>query len=196
MTKAAARPIAPEELAYVAHVLPHRVRLCAPLVASRADVCRRIAERIIQSAGAADKVTVRVTTGSIIVEAKAGNIDADALLARLRECVSAEAMHLPCAATGPTKIAQSVARAFAALNADVRGGLHHRADLAALMPVLFVTFAFVQIVTTGRLTGPQWFNWCWWSFRSFLTFNKEAADDDPTQDDEPAAVNTNKPPAP
>jgi hypothetical protein len=184
------RPISPDELAHVAHIAPHRVRFRAPLIASHAEVCRRIAERFAQSTGAHDKITLRVVTGSIIVEGPAGNIDADALLERLRECVQAEASQFPPAVRGSTKIAKSVARAFAALNSDVRGGLRHRADLAALLPVFLATLAVGQVVTTGRLPAPAWFNFCWWSFRAFLTFNKDAATEEESPESSPPTVET------
>lgn len=175
MTQTEHRPFTIEDLVQIAHVLPHRVRFQAPLLASRADICRRIAERLAMSPNAIDKVTVRVVTGSIIVEDPHGTLDANVLLVRLRECIQIEAAQFLTATPGSTKIARSVARAFAALNADVRGGLHHRADLAALLPVFLAALAVGQVVTTGRLPAPAWFNFCWWSFRAFLTFHKDAA---------------------
>lgn len=186
--KQSQRAFAPEALAQIIHALPHRVRILAPLLASRTEVCRRIAENLVQSPLPIEKVTVHALTGSIIVEAPPGKIDNDALLGHLRACIEAEVKQFPSTISGPTKVARSVARAFAALNSDVRGGLQHRADLAALLPVFLATLGAAQIVTTGRLPAPAWFNFCWWSFRSFLTFHKDAAgaddDDDPT--DEPA----------
>lgn len=175
MTQTERRPFTIEDLVQIAHVLPHRVRFQAPLLASRAEVCRRIAERLARSTDAIDKVTVRVVTGSIIVENPKGNIDANVLLERLRECIQIEASQFPPTTPGSTKIARSVAHAFAALNADVRSGLHNRADLATLLPIFLATLAVGQVVTTGRLPAPAWFNFCWWSFRAFLTFNKDAA---------------------
>jgi hypothetical protein len=194
MTRNARRPFAPDDLAQLAHVSPHRVRLRAPLIASRADVCRRIAENLAQSTNPVDKVTVHVLTGSIIVETSAENVNVDALLARLRECVQAEASQFPPTVSGPTKIGQSVARAFAGLNADVRGGLHHRADLATLLPVFLGTLALGTIVTTGRVPAPAWFNFCWWSFRAFLTFNKDAATEEKSPESPPPNTDVPHPP--
>lgn len=177
------RVFAPEELARVAHALPHRVRIQAPLLASRPEVCRRIAEALAQSSLPIKKVTVHVITGSFIVEAPGGKIDTDALLVRFRECVEVEARQFPTAISGPTKVARSVARAFGALNADMRGGLGHRADLTVLLPVFLGTAAVAQIVTAGTVPAPAWFNFSWWAFRSFLTFHKDAAgEDDPPQE--------------
>lgn len=194
MTPKERRPISADDLAQVAHISPHRVRFRAPLIASHAEVCRRIAERFAQSAGAHDKITIRVITGSIIVEGPDGNINVDALLERLRKCVQAEVSQFPPITSGSTKIAQSVARAFAALNSDVRHGLRHRADLAALLPVFLGTLAVGQVVTTGRLPAPAWFNFCWWSFRAFLTFHKDAATEE--DDSQSSPPNVDSPDAP
>lgn len=163
-----------EDAVRIAHTLPHRVRLLAPVIAAQPEVCQRILERLLQTTESAEKFTVNVITGSIIVENPQGPIDHDKLLARLREYVEEEIRKQPPTDPGPTKIGQSIGRAFAALNADVRGGLRHRADLATLLPVFLATLALGQIFTTGRLPAPAWFNFCWWSFRAFLTFHKNA----------------------
>jgi hypothetical protein len=165
------------------------VRLRAPIIASRAEVCRRIAEDLAQSTGAANKVSVNIITGSIIIEAPAGDVDADTLLARLRECVQTEASQFPPKVSGSTKIVRSVARAFAALNADIRGELDHHADLAALFPVILATVGIFKIVTAGELHAPSWYNFCWWSFRAFMTFHKDAAKE--PDDAEPLSPPTN-----
>jgi hypothetical protein len=190
------RDLPPEALAQIIHALPHRVRILAPLLASRAEVCRRIAENLAQSPSfPIEKITVHVITGSIIVEAPPGTIDTNALLAHLRACIEAEVKQFPVTISGPTRIARSVSRAFSALNADVRGGLHHRADLAALLPVVLATLGAAQIVTTGRVPAPAWFNFCWWSFRSFLTFHKDVADEEDEGPHDAAQNVDTKPPA-
>jgi len=171
------RAFTPEELGWIAHALPHRVRIQAPLLASRPEVCRRMAETLTQSLPI-ERVTVNIITGSFIVEARPGNIEMEALLARFRECVAAEVQQFPSTISGPTKVARSVARAFSALNADMRGGLGHRADLTVLLPVFLGTAAVAQLVTAGRVPGPAWFNFTWWAFRSFLTFHKDAGGED------------------
>jgi hypothetical protein len=168
---------APERLAEIAHRLPRRIRFRAPLLAFRDEPCRRMAKHLTQLDSAqenVDKVRVNVMTGSIIVEAENGSLDAETLLAHVREFVEIEMKDVPDRPPGPTQFARSVARAFAGLNEDVRGGLRHRADLATLLPIVLGTLALGQIVRTGRLPAPAWFNFCWWSFRAFMTFHKDA----------------------
>lgn len=177
------RQWAPERLAAIAHRLPQRIRLRAPLFAFHEERCRRLAEHLAHTDAAlehAEKVEVNVLTGSVIIKTKNGPLDAEALLGRVRSFVEEEMKDCPDAPSGPTKIAHAVTRAFAGLNEDVRGELHHRADLAALLPVFLASLALGQVVTTGRLPAPAWFNFCWWSFRAFLTFHKDAAREEPS----------------
>lgn len=172
------RSWAPERLAEIAHRLPRRIRFRAPLLAFHDEPCRRLAEHLTQSVPAHENVEivrVNVMTGSIIVETENGSLDAETLLARIRAFVEMEMKNMPASPPGPTQFAHSVARAFAGLNEDVRGGLRHRADLATLLPIFLGTLALGQIVRTGRLPAPAWFNFCWWSFRAFMTFHKDAA---------------------
>lgn len=178
MKEKANRNWAPERLAEIAHRLPHRIRLRAPLLAFHDEQCRRMAEHLMQIESTlenVEKVRVNVMTGSIIVETENGSLDAEPLLARVRAFVELEMKDIPTPPPGPTQFARSVARAFAGLNEDVRGGLRHRADLATLLPIFLSTLALGQIVRTGQLPAPAWFNFCWWSFRAFMTFHKDAA---------------------
>jgi hypothetical protein len=172
--------------AYIVHSLPRRVHLRAPPLAAHPEACRRIAERLAEEPGAHDMVSVRVSTGSVVLVSKERDLDPEALLGRLNELVRAEhdengtpLADLPHAPPGPTNIARSVARAFSHLNADVRTHLHHRADLAALVPVVFATLGLVQIAVTRKMPAPAWFNLLWWSLRSFLSFNMVAIAEEP-----------------
>jgi Heavy metal associated domain 2 len=174
MKKKQNKPKESSDFAEIVHRLPQRVRVRAPLIASHADACQRVAQRLLHTMDAAEKVSVNLFTGSITIESQQ-DLDADVLLEQIRSLVAEEVRQFPDVPSGPTKIAQSVARAFANLNDDVRGGLHHRADLAALLPIFLASMAVGQVVTTGRLPAPAWFNFCWWSFRAFLTFHKNAA---------------------
>jgi len=175
MKKQARRSHSPDDLAWLAHNVPHRVRIRAPFLASRPDVCHRVAEALAKPRTFCGTISVHVLTGSIIIEAPDEPMDADVWLELVREAVKSEMNSVQDGSLGPSKVAQSIAKAFVALNADVRGGLHQRADLAALLPVCLAVLGVGRIVTTGQLPAPAWFNFGWWSFRAFMTFHKNAA---------------------
>ena len=171
--------------ATVAHALPHRVRLRAPLLVDRRDACAHVAAALA-SVGAFEKVTARLATGSVIVEDEGRALDPKELAERLSELVDGErdeqgrplveievAEH-----PGPTRIARTVAHAVAGINADIRAALDDHADLGTLLPVFFAAAGIADVATTRSLPVPTWFNLLWWSLRSFMTFNIRAVEDE------------------
>jgi hypothetical protein len=170
----------------ICHVLPHRVRLRAPALSGERAACERVARAL--AAGDFARLTVRPSTGSVIVEDDERTLDAAALGRRLEELCRAERDEAgrplgeppPGDHPGPTRIARTVAHAAAGLNADVRAALGDRADLGTLLPVLFAAGGVAELVTTGKMPVPTWFNLLWWSLRSFMTFNIRAVEEEVT----------------
>lgn len=183
-----------DDLAQIVQALPRRVRVRAPLISGRPAACAQIA-RALAAEGTFDKVTVRPSTGSVIVEGPEGTLAPEVIAARVRELVLDERDEEGRSLTalriqrqpGPTRIARAVAHAAAGINRDVRVALGHRADLGTLLPVFFATAGIAEVAVTGRLPVPTWFNLLWWSMRSFMTFNISALqeeENDTSCDDE------------
>ncbi len=177
----------------ICHVQPHRVRLRVPALSGERAACERVARALAGEDFA--RLTVRPSTGSVIVEDPARPLDAAALARRLEDLCRAERDQEgrplgeppPGNHPGPTRIARAVAHAAAGINADVRAALDDRADLGTLLPVLFAAGGVAELVTTGKMPVPTWFNLLWWSLRSFMTFNIRAVEEevlDPPRDAE------------
>ena len=174
----------PEAMATVRHTLPRRVHLVAPRLCWHRDACARVA-RALGEMGYA-RVSLRPTTGSVIVEDDERPPDAAAILARLGELVRAERDEegrplgslRPEEHPGPTRVARAVAHAVAGVNADVRAALDDRADLGTLLPVFFAAAGIAEVASSGKMPVPTWFNLLWWSLRSFMTFNIRAVEDE------------------
>ncbi len=173
-----------ERTSTIVHTMPRRVRLRASMLVGHSDICRRVAARFAGSEPTCERVEIRPSTGSVIVESDDGALDANALSELLARIVSEEMAEVPSIrrfATpermpGPTKVAQAVAHAFAEINGDVRKALDHRADLGTILPVVFFSLGLVEVAATRRLPAPAWFNLLWWSLRSFMTFNPSAVE--------------------
>jgi hypothetical protein len=165
----------------VEHALERRVRLRSPALVGCRGACERIAEELARQPGC-EVVTVRPLTGSVVVERGEGALDPEGLRARLTDLVARalddEGHPLgappPGGQPGPTRVARAVARAFVAINADVRAAMDDRADLGTILPVVFASAGFAEVGVTGKLPAPAWFNLLWWSLRSFMTFNPGA----------------------
>jgi len=170
------------EIVELVHALPQRVRLRVPALVGHIDTCRRIAETLASSEGTFERVTVRPSTGSVIIEGGVEPIDGEALAARLHALIDNERdekgnrltdFH-PDEHPGPTRVARAVTHAFFEINGDVRAALGHRADLGTILPVFFAAAGLSEVAVTGKLPVPTWFNLLWWSLRSFMTFNTSA----------------------
>lgn len=170
----------------LAHAVPGRVRLRAPLIVGRPAVAERIVAAL-QREGST-RVTARTMTGSVVVEGEA--LDPDRLLERLRALLAAERdergrpLEAPRPqAPGPVRIAHTIAHAFLELNGDVRRGLGGDADLGTLLPVVFAGLGFIELARARTLPTPSWFNLLWWSVRSYMIFNPGAVDEEVKADD-------------
>ncbi len=171
-----------EKAIAIEHQMPRRVRLRASLLVGHRDVCRRIAEKFMVSHLASSRVEIRPSTGSVIVERDEGTLDPEALRELLQRIVSEEMAEVPASKRfaqphrmpGPTRVANTVARAFSEINGDVRSVLDGRADLGTILPVVFFSLGLVEVAATRKLPAPAWFNLLWWSMRSFMTFNPTA----------------------
>lgn len=176
----------------VEHSLPHRVRLRAPLLVGRREICQRIAAAFAAATDVAT-VAVRPATGSVIASDPACPLDSAALAKKLDELIAAErdeqgrplALPTPDEHPGPTRVARAVAHAVAGVNADVRAALDDHVDLGTILPVFFAAAGVAEAATEKRLPVPTWFNLLWWSLRSFMTFNIRAVEDEVREADEP-----------
>lgn len=175
-----------EQASVIVHQMPRRVRLRAGLLVGHHEVCRRIAEKFMSADQSSTRVEIRPSTGSVIVEREDGTLDAEALRELLSRIVSEEMAAVPSSRRfpvpermpGPTRVANTVARAFSEINGDVRRALDGHADLGTILPVVFFSLGLVEVAATRRLPAPAWFNLLWWSLRSFMTFNPTATGQD------------------
>lgn len=175
-----------ERIGTIEHQLPRRVRLRASQLIGHRDVCARVAEKFLHVALTSARVEIRPSTGSVIVERDDGTLDAGELRQILVQIVAEEMADVPSSRRypvpdkmpGPTRVADTVARAFSEINGDVRRALDHRADLGTILPVIFFSLGLVEVAATRKLPAPAWFNLLWWSLRSFMTFNPAATGQD------------------
>jgi hypothetical protein len=176
--------MAGDRMVTIVQALPRRVHLRAPRLAWHRSASEHVAEALVPE-GDFDRVTVRPSTGSVVVEGPEGALSAEKLAARLEELLKGErddqgkllAGLRPEDHPGPTRIARALVRAVSGINEDVRTALDDRADLGTLLPVFFAAAGAYEVTTTGQLSTPTWFNLLWWSLRSFMTFNIRAVEE-------------------
>jgi hypothetical protein len=161
----------------IVHVLRHRAHLRVPALAQHRNACQRVADRLTEQF-AGHRVAVRPETGSVIVEVKAGQVDAASLADRLALLIAAEhddeqrSLLEPRPGKGrPSDLARAIASACRGLNADVRAALDGKGDIASIVPVVLAASSAVQVMRLGEIAAVPWYNLLWYSMRSFLSFN-------------------------
>jgi hypothetical protein len=80
----------------------------------------------------------------------------------------------PPAIDGSSTIARELARLFHDLDAAIVRRTESRADLGVLVAFSFFGAGALDVLVTGRLPAPPWFNLAWWGFRSFMTLETGA----------------------
>ena len=170
----------------IAHHLPQRTRLRAPMLRRDAPACERVADALARLPGVRE-VAVRPYTGSVLVTHHE-RLELDTLVGEARRVldidkVLAPGEHPPLEGDVPafSSLARKVAATVMEIDRDVRRHSDGSVDLGTLATLGFIGAGAVEIGATGKLPLPPWFNLAWWAFRLFMTTEQEeiAAECDP-----------------
>lgn len=170
---------------FVAHQLPGRVRIRLWHGPSHDPAEVRSAAERLGRLTEVDRVVHHPVTGSLIVHYDPDRWGEDEVLDRCATALGASKLVRPGEPTPPptelavmgSRLARAVAVLFGELNADLYRATRGTADLRILLPLTFGGLGAAEVLVTGKLPAPPWFNLMWWSFRTFTTFNQEAIAD-------------------
>jgi hypothetical protein len=173
------------------HHLPERTRLRSPVLRRDPAACERVADALAALPGVRE-VRVRPYTGSVLIDHER-DVSTEALIEatrRVLDCALVLQPNEPPPLDGDAPPLSSVARKLAAtvreIDRDILRGTDGTVDLGTLATLgLFGAGAF-EVVTTGKLQMPPWFNLAWWGFRTFVTAEHDEIDAEADNGDEPA----------
>lgn len=164
----------------VVHHLPGRTRLRTPMLRKDPAACARVADTLAGVGGVCE-VEVRPFTGSILVE-HATTLPLARLVDPVRSALAIERVlspgekpPVPIEAPPVSSIARELALAVRELDRDIRRGSEGSLDLGILATIVFVGAGAADVVGTGQLPLPPWFNLAWWAFRTFMETESDAA---------------------
>jgi hypothetical protein len=164
------------------HAIPGRLRVRWPALRTISPPEReKTRERCATHPGVED-VALRPLTGSVLVRYDHESLDTRSVLDLVRDATGARLVlgpsePAPPRVSGdgePTRLAVAAARFFEDVNQDVRRAFDGHADLSTLLPLSFLGFGLAEVVVTGEVPAPPWWNLCWWSFRAFHLLNEPA----------------------
>lgn len=170
----------------IAHHLPDRTRLRTPVLRKDTRACERVAEALAAIPGVRE-VKVRPYTGSVLIDHD-DRIPITTLIDAMRGLLAID--HVlghgerppPPAEVPPfSSIARTVVHAVREIDRDLRRGSEGTVDLGMLATLGFLTAGAADVIASGKLPLPPWFNLAWWGFRTFMTTEQpeiEAEDED------------------
>ncbi|MBN1205417.1 MAG: hypothetical protein JXB05_10885 [Myxococcaceae bacterium] len=175
------------QLIYLIHSSPGRTRLRLPWLRRDATQATPLAEGLQQVRGM-EEVELRPYTGSVLCMHDPHVLGVEALLEEVKRLTRVarvvrpgeeppeEEEELLRALSGGSGVARAASRFFKGLNVDVLRATEGHVDLGTLATLGFMTAGAVEVVITGKLPFPQWFNLGWWAFRTFTSTEKAAID--------------------
>lgn len=158
----------------IAHHLPDRTRLRTPVLRNDPRSSERLADTLAALPGVRE-VKIRPYSGSVLidhddklgiatlVEAVSGALAIDRVLA------PGEKPPLETEVPPFSSIARKLVIAMRELDRDIRRGSDGTVDLGTLATLGFMSAGAAEIVISGKLPMPPWFNLAWWGFRTFIT---------------------------
>jgi hypothetical protein len=175
----------PDRTLAVAHASPGRLRLRLPWLAAHSAEATALADRLAEEPGV-EEVEVRPRTGSVLLHFDEERTDADRLAERAAVLADAERVAEPtedlaayrARARAAAREGSDLARAFAAfvkgVNADVLTWTRGEADLPLMAATGLLVASAAEVVTSGELPVPAWYQLAWWALRTFALFEQPA----------------------
>jgi len=170
----------------IAHHLPDRTRLRTPALRKDPAACERLADALAGIPGVRE-VKIRPYTGSALVFHDEG-VAIEILLEMARRALDIDRV-LAAGEDPPTdpqvpafsSLARKLVVAVREIDRDIRRGSDGTVDLGMLATLGFLGAGAAEVVASGKLRMPPWFNLAWWGFRTFMTTEQpeiNAADGD------------------
>jgi hypothetical protein len=156
------------------HQLPGRTRLRSPLLRRDEPLGEKLADALSAVSGVAT-VRVRPYTGSVLIE-HAPEVTASELAERAALVLDAtrivqpgEDPPMPTEVPALSSLARKIAAMFREIDRGIRRASEGSVDLGTLATLGFFGAGAAQVVATGKLPLPPWFNLAWWGVRTFVT---------------------------
>ena len=183
---------------YLAHESPGRLRLRLPALRKSPESAESLADHVSKMQGV-EEVQVRPYTGSILCTFDRHVLRAEQIVAAVREHTGATTVLRPGerseeeervlaeeALRHGTDLARSVAAMFKGLNLEMLRATNGRVDLGMTAALTFAGAGVAEVLATGKLPMPPWFNLGWWAYRMFMTTEQTAIENAPADVPPPA----------
>lgn len=173
-------------VAYLVHRSPGRLRMRLPFLHRQPDAVGPLADRLANLPGM-EEVIIRPYTGSVLCMHDPHRLSAEAIVRTVRDETGFDYLlqrgersrvEEELLAREALRHGSDLARAFACffktLDVEILRASAGRIDLGTLAAVAFAAAGAAEVIRTGKLPLPPWFNLGWWAFRTFATTEQTA----------------------
>lgn len=173
----------------IVHRLPDRTRLRTPVLRKDPPTCELLADTLAALPGVRE-VKVRPYTGSVLVEHEP-TLPIATLLDAVRGPLAIDRVlgigeQPPLDPEVPpfSSIARKLVMMTREIDRDIRRGSDGTVDLGTLATLGFLGAGAAEVIASGKLPLPPWFNLAWWGLRTFMTTEQpeiQATDAEPRE---------------
>lgn len=171
---------------YVVHRSHGRLRLRMGCLRDEREAANGLADSLAALPGM-EEVRIRPFTGSVLalhdpVELPASRIE-EVVRERMRVThvvqpgeegpAEVERELVRIALLNGSRVAKTATRAIEELDLEVLRASRGSVNLGTLMALGFLGLGAAEVVSTGKLPMPPWFNLGWWAFRTFTITEKK-----------------------
>jgi len=166
----------------VVHQLPGRTRLLSAVLRRDEGRCEKLADALTAMRGIRE-VRVRPYTGTVLVShdrSLTANTIAEAAGHMLEVRVLARGGNPPLPDHVPplSSVAKNLAHMVREIDRDIRRKSDGSVDLGTLVTLGLLGAGAAEVVATGTMPAPPWFNLAWWGIRTFVSAEHEEIEAD------------------
>jgi len=179
-----------ERVIYVVHQSRGRLRLRLALLRDERELAEAIADQLSALDGV-ESVEVRPFTGSVLCAYDGWALQPDRLIDSVRALAQADRVvgeneerpaevereMVRSARLNGSGVARAASTFVEELDLEVLRATNGGLNLGTLAALGFMAAGAAEIVSTGKIPMPPWFNLGWWAFRTFAISEKRTLDD-------------------
>lgn len=164
---------------YIAHRMPGRLRMTLPWLRADRIEAKNLADHLA-SLGGMLHAEVRMRTVSVVCKYDEVILNERPILSIVRRHTRVMRVVLPGDAPrknggehiteGRGQVGCAIEEAFRSANSEMLHATDGRMDVGVAGAFAFLLAGAAEIVTTGKIPAPPWFNLAWWAFRTFTLF--------------------------
>jgi hypothetical protein len=155
----------------VAHALPGRLRVQGRDLRFAEDFLADLGESLAEVEGI-HHVQTTPRTGSLLVLYDPERIREEDLRRKIEELSEMRVVDPLDAGPGKSRVSRLTQAPFRQINENIFRWTEGTLDLRSMVPIGLALYGTIKLLRFGPLPSIPWYTLYWWSFRTFVIFNR------------------------